>query len=214
MLQRGHNAQPIFVDDEDRVAFLELLRVTAASEVVAVHGYALLDNEVQLLVTPASVEALSRTMQGVARRHGARFNRRHGHAGTLWAGRFRASVVDPDSWVGVCLRYIETAHARAGVLDAALRWSSATHHAGMRREPLITEHVAYWSLGNTPFEREAAWRELLEQPLALTQVSALQAALRSGWPIGGDAFRDTLACISSRRLVPRRPGRPRKVICP
>jgi putative transposase len=174
-----------------------------------VHGYALLDNEVQLLVTPASAEGLSRAMQALARRHGARFNQRHRHTGTLWSGRFRASVVDPDRWVAICLRYIETAHIRAGAPDSQRRWSSAPHHLGMRRDPLVHEHAAYWSLGNTPFDREAAWATLLECPLAPRETAAVEAALRSGWPLGGEPFRTELARRIVRRLTPLPAGRPR-----
>jgi putative transposase len=213
LLQRGHNRQPVFLDDEDRAAFLALLRDLAAMERVAVHGYALLDSEVHLLVTPAGAEGLSRMMQALGRRHGARFNRRHGRAGTLWSGRFRASVVDPDGWVARCLCFIETEAARSGAAGGVDRfaWSSALHHLGERRDTLITEHLAYWSLGNTPFEREGAWRATLERSLTSSEIAAIRSAVERGVPLGSQSFRRGLAERLDRPLEPRAVGRPRRI---
>jgi putative transposase len=180
---------------------------------IAVHGYALLDNEVQLLLTPETAEDLSRTMQALSHRHGTRFNLRYGHTGTVWAGRFRASVVDPNGWVAVCLRYIETARARAHIAQPAL-WSSAEHHLGGSCDSWIREHEGYWSLGNTPFDREVAWRSQLEMPLTVAELNAVEAAARGGWAIGSEQFRMNLSRQVSRRLGPGLPGRPRKISVP
>lgn len=207
VLQIAHGARPAFADDVDRAAFVALLGEAASRHRVALHGYALLDHEVHLLATPPSAESLSRFMQSLARRYGAGYNRRHRHLGTVWAGRFRASVVDPDGWVLRCLRWLE----RQAPPD--WRWSSARHHLGVHRDPLIHEHRAYWSLGNTPFEREAAWARELEKAPAL-EAGELLRAIRGGWPIGSEHFRSALASTAGRRVAPRRAGRPRSNVSP
>ena len=206
VLQRGHNAQPVFVDDDDRASFLALLRHAAAAEQVAVHGYVLLDNEVQLLVTPPQATSLSRLMQAVARRYGACFNRRHRRAGTLWSGRFRASIVEPASWVLRCLCCIEG--ATEGV--ATLPWSSAPHHLGSRRDAMLSEHADYWSLGNTPFERELAWRRCLERGLTVSDRAAIMRAIVSSAVLGGPTFRLQIGAETGRNLAVRPVGRPPK----
>ena len=207
--QRGHNSQSVFIDDEDREAFLAVLRGVAQGAGVAVHGYVLLDNEVQLLVTPSSAEGLSKLMQAVSRRHGVRFNQRHGRLGTLWSGRFRASVVDPDEWFIRCLCFIETMPALSRGVDA-VAWSSAAHHIGERRDSLIADHLAYWSLGNTPFEREEAWRRRLAQPLTEEERRKILAAVRRGVPIGSDRFLARLSETVARPVISRPVGRPRR----
>ena len=93
LVQRGHNAQPVFVDDEDRRLYLTALRDALRAHAVLLHAYALLDDAVQLLLRPPSEPALSRMVQAVGRRYVAGFNRRHGRSGTIWEGRFRAGVV-------------------------------------------------------------------------------------------------------------------------
>lgn len=212
VLLRGHNAQPVFIDDDDRASLLAMTREQAAAERVSVHGYALLSNEIQFLLTPRQASGLSRFVQVLARRHGARFNRRHRREGTLWSGRFRASVVDPDGWVLRCLHYIETAAERAGEPDAAGRWSSRPHHLGERRDALIEEHSTYWRQGNTPFEREAAWRSRLERALTSRELSMIRGASDRGWVLGGELFLTTVGAVVQRPLRPRPAGRPTRSV--
>lgn len=208
----GHSAQPVFVDDEDRRQFLAALRESALMQSVAVHAYVLLDDQVHLLLTPAAADALGALMQGLGRRYGAGFNRRHGRRGSLWAGRFRATVVQPGAPLLDAMLFIDHHPVRSGLAAAAPDhpWCSARHHLGRLRDPLITECSAWWALGNTPFEREAAYRRLLTDGLAPARASALAEAARKGWPIGDDAFLAALARQSARPLQPRPRGRPRK----
>jgi putative transposase len=208
----GHGAQPVFADEEDRRLFLAALRESALQHRVAVHAYVLLADHVHLLVTPATDGALGALMQGLGRRYGAAFNRRHGRRGTLWAGRFRTAVVQPGAPLLEAMLFIDHHAVRSGVVASAAdpAWCSAGHHLGLRRDPLITESSAWWALGNTPFEREATYRRQLEEGLAPPRVAALADAGRKGWAIGDAAFLAGLAQQVERPVQPRPRGRPPK----
>jgi putative transposase len=212
IIQRGNNRQAIFVDDKDRQHFLANLRECALTHEVAIHAYVLMDNHVHLLATPQQVDGLSRMMQSLGRRYVGWFNHRHGRSGTLWEGRFRAALIEGERHLLACARYIELNPLRAGMLMEAgsFAWSSCAHHLGRRRDPLVTEHPMYWALGNTPFEREAAYRELLEQGLSDEEVKALTASVLKGWPLGSAGFLQGLATQVDRPMAPRSRGRPRK----
>lgn len=212
VMQRGHDGRPVFIDTHDRQAFLEALKQAADAQRVTIHGYALLDAEVHLLVTPEAAHGLSRMMQMLGRRYGQSFNRVHGRRGTLWEGRFRAAPVEPEPWVRLALAWLEQAPVAAGLAarPADYPWSSAAHHLGLRRDPLLADHAAYWQLGNTPFEREAAWRAILEQPIEAQQGARLVSAVRRGRPVGSDAFVARLASVVRRPVVPRPRGRPKR----
>src|SRR5690349_1780157 len=83
----GTDGQVLFVDDEDRRRFmLALLECSRACE-VAVHAYSLLDEQVQMLATPANTSSLQRFMQRLGRKYVGAFNMRHGRAGALWGRR-------------------------------------------------------------------------------------------------------------------------------
>jgi len=212
LVQRGSNAQPVFVDHQDRESYLELLREAAASNDVAIHAYALTDSEAILLATPHDAAGLSRLMQALGRRYVARFNRRHGRSGTLWDGRFRASVIEAERHLRECICFVELAPLRAGLAREVheYRWSSARHHLGAASDALVTDHPSYWSMGNTPFEREAAHRQLLERGLAAEEIRAIADAMLKGWALGSDRFAAELEERGCRRVRPGRRGRPRR----
>ena len=219
VLQRGHNGSPIFVDADDRQAYLLILKESIAAAGIALHAYALGDTEVRLLVTPSEADGVGRLMQAVGRRYVAGFNRRHGRSGTLWSGRFRSTVVD-DTHVIDCIRHVEThgdAASRVQVSQVPQgstsdAWTSASHHAGSRASPLIKEHPRFWTLGNTPFDREAQYRRLLAESLDPALATAIDEAVEKGWPLGSVEFSRQLAAETARRLHPLKAGRPRVVV--
>jgi putative transposase len=210
VLLRGHNGQAAFADDTDRAAFVELLREPAARQGVAIHAYALLASEVHLLVTPAEPESLARLMQSIGRRYVALFNRRHARRGTLWDGRFRTSLLDSPTLLLPAMLHIEALPARAGLVDAApdWPWSSAAHHSGRRRDPLVGDHALYWRLGNTPFEREQAHTLALHEEQQRAEDARFGAAVAKGLALGPAGFVHRMAESLGRPLTPRARGRP------
>lgn len=216
VILRGNNRQAIFYSDHDREHLLQTLKDVARQYRVAVHGYVLMDNHLHLLVTPPSPDALSRMMQSLGRRYVGWFNAHHERSGTLWEGRFRAGLIEGERHLIACLRYIELNPVRAGlcVEPADWPWSSARHHLGLDRSALITEHEMYWRLGNTPFDREHAYRELLAAGVVSTEQAQFTEAVLRGRPVGSDAFLGPLAVERPEVIVRRPRGRPRKVTNP
>lgn len=210
LVQRGHNAQPVFVDDDDRRHYLTALRDALRAHAVVLHAYALLDDAVQLLLRPPSEAALSRMVQAVGRRYVAGFNRRHGRSGTIWEGRFRAGVVEQGQPTLQALLLIDALSSRHGQAPSpqASRWSSAPHRLGLSRDPLLNDPPEYWQLGNTPFEREAAYAALLAQGLDEAVVRRIEHAAANGWALGSAQFLAALAQQSGRPVRPRAKGRP------
>jgi putative transposase len=207
---RGHNGQAVFVDDVDRAAFVDVLREPAARLGVAIHAYALLAVEVHLLVTPAEAESLGRLMQSIGRRYGLRFNRRHGRQGALWDGRFRTSLVDARSLLLPAMLHIESLPVRTGLTVSApdWGWSSAAHHAGRRRDALITNHPLYWRLGNTPFDREQAHTLALAEHQQADEDARFGLAVAQARAVGPASFVARMAETLGRTLGPRPRGRP------
>lgn len=204
--------QALFRDDQDRSRFIDALRESARQQQAAIHAYALLDDETWLLATPADATALGRLVQGLGRRYVAAFNRRHGRSGALWAGRFHAAVVQPGALARVVVLAVDSLPVRRGLVAHAADfvWSSAHHHLGALRDPVVTVERSYWDLGNTPFEREASYRRLLEDGLDSADWRRAEAAARTGWALGDKSFLDELALSAGRSVVARPRGRPRR----
>jgi putative transposase len=210
VLQRGVSGQSLFCDDADHAAFLAWLREGSRRFSVAIHAYALMPQAVQLLATPTDGEGFGRMMQWIGRHYVPWFNRRHGRSGTLWSGRFKATVLDANGYLLPCSIFVERMPAVHGLTDDPVnyRWSSCAHHANGVPDPMVTDHPLYWSLGNTPFEREAAYRDLLDKALNDEMGKLMQAATERAWAIGPKTFVDKLEKQMHRPVVPRRRGRP------
>jgi putative transposase len=212
VIQRGNDNQRIFRDDEDHERFLGWLKECARFYKVAVHAYVLMPSYVIVLATPLDEDGLALMMQKVGRYYVPWFNHKYARSGTLFQGRFRTAIVDAAHYLLACSRHIELApvreHLARGPLD--YRWSSHAHHAGARSDALITDHMLYWGLGNTPFQREAAYTALVEQGQTSEESALIETALAKGSPVGGHAFKLELERKTKRRILPAKRGRPAK----
>ena len=213
IIQRGNDNQLIFRDDDDHARFLGWLKECARFYKVAVHAYVLMPDHAVILATPTDEAGLALMMQKVGRYYVPWFNSRHGRTGTLFQGRFRTAIVDAAHYLLACTRYLELAPVQAGIVAAPYdyRWSSYAHHAGIRPDPLITEHMLYWGLGNTPFQREAAYIEFVQQGYGSDEGGLISTALGKGWPVGSHAFKAELEVKTKRQILPAKRGRPFKV---
>ncbi|OWW20323.1 transposase [Noviherbaspirillum denitrificans] len=213
IIQTGNDRQAIFREAEDYTAFLAWLREAAKQFKVAIHAYVLLPNHVHLLVSPSDDTGMGRMMQWVGRHYVPYYNARYKRTGTLWQGRYRATVIDASQYFLLCSRYIESHPVRAGLVSAAedYPWSSIAHHIGVRPDPLITDHSVYWALGNTPFDREAGYKALLDLGVSQREADAITQATLKGWPLGSDGFKAALAKKVARRVEPAKRGRPAKL---
>ena len=211
VLQRGNNRQPVFLRPEDYHFYLDCLRMAAREHDLAVHAYGLRPNHIHLLATPKTADSLSLTMQAVGRRYARYFNRVCGRTGTLWEGRFRSAVLDPQTWVLPAMLYVEGNALRAGDTASPEQdpWTSYRHHVGIAPSQIVSDHSAYWALGNTPFERQSRYQGLSAEGLSGQTLSRLRQHAHSGWPLGDTAFLAGLERIGERRIRPLPKGRPR-----
>jgi putative transposase len=210
IIQRGNDRQLIFRDAADHLFFLDRLREGSRQFKVAIHAYVLMSNHLHLLATPSDEQGLSKMMQWIGRHYVPYFNHKYERTGTLWQGRYRATVIDSERYLMMCSRYIELNPVRAGIAQTVgdYPWSSYQHHVGIKSDPIVTDHPLYWSLGNTPFDREAAYKKLIEQGVSEQDVRLLSEATLKGWPLGSDQFKLALERQTQRRVRPSKRGRP------
>lgn len=213
VIQSGNDGQLIFREPEDYARYLGWLKGSAKEYKVATHAYVLLPDSLHLLITPAGEEGLAQAMQRVGRYYVPWFNAKYGRSGSLFQGRFKTSVIEAAPYFLQCSQYIESSPVRAQLADDALAypWSSYAHHAGVKPDPVITDHALYWALGNTPFQREAAYKDLAERPLTAAQLEAIEKGVLKGWPLGSEAFKLELQKKAKRQVLPAKRGRPFKV---
>lgn len=214
--QAGINGGSIFEDDSDCLSWVSMLSRLTQRHGVALHAWLLLPQRFHLLVTPTEATGLSLMMQDLARDYGRHFNAKHGRSGTLWAGRFRSSILEPESHGLACMLMMDALPVRLGLVETAAdyAWSSHRQLIGGQSPsafPDLRPTTFVWQLGNTPFAREEAYRRLVgAQPLA-ERDKELQAALEGGWALGSSDFLVELSRLTARRLARSKPGRPRSI---
>lgn len=210
ILQRGNNRQPIFADREDYETMLALLVDNAPRHGIAVHAYVLMGNHFHLLATPSTAEGLPQWMQAVGRRYVQYFNRRHGRTGTLWEGRYRCAILEPERYLLPAMVYLDWNPVRAALVaqPADYPWSSHAHWVGLRNDRLLTPHAQYWALGNTPFAREAAYAQRVQAGIGSAEQQALTDSALGGWALGTPEFVEALQQRTPRRVARGRAGRP------
>lgn len=210
VIQRGNDRQPIFREEADYQRFLVWLKESARFYEVAIHAYVLMPNHLHLLVTPADATGLALTMQKVGRFYVPWFNNKYDRSGGLFEGRFRTSLIDTERYFLVCSSYIELNPVRAHLAPTPgdYPWSSYAHHAGVRSDSLVTDHALYWGLGNTPFQREAAYMQLVQQGLSQEETDFVTTSVLKNQPLGSDDFKADLERKTKRQILPAKRGRP------
>jgi putative transposase len=210
VIQHGNNRQRICLDGADFKALKDVLGECAQRYRVAVHAFVLMDNHFHLLATPPTDEALPKMMQALGRSYVRYFNGRYQRTGTLWEGRYKSTLIEADRYLLACMAYMDLNPVRAGLVSQArdYPWSSHGHYVGLQADKLIAPHPLVWSLGNTPFSREAAYAQLVQDGISPGQQVALTEAVLRGWVLGEPGFISELQKKTPRRLSKSRPGRP------
>ena len=210
VIQRGNNRGLIFASPADYQIMLALLADNAKKFEVAVHAYVLMTNHFHLLATPHDERGLPLMMQAVGRSYVRYFNDLHGRSGTLWEGRYRSTLIQTDSYLLVCMAYIDLNPVRAAMVlePADYPWSSHRHYAGVEPDRLVTPHALFWGLANTPFARESAYVDRVRQGVSQSQTDALTRSALSGWALGDSNFVAELQKKTERRVQAGAAGRP------
>jgi putative transposase len=212
IVQRGIDRQACFFTDRDRVQYLADLREIALKLGCAIHAYVLMTNHVHLLATPRAAGDVGRMMQALGRRYVRAVNDRYGRTGSLWEGRFKASLVESEGYLLACQRYIERNPVRAALVadPGEYAWSSYRANALGAPDPLLSSHPAYEALARDPAERCDAWRRMVAADGVPGEVDAIRFHLQRQQALGTDRFQQQVGAMLGRRAGPGRPGRPRK----
>jgi REP element-mobilizing transposase RayT len=111
----------IYLDDADRLDFLEVLADTVDTHALVCHAYCLMPTHYHLVVSTLRAN-VSRAVQQLNRRYAQRWNRRHGHVGHVFQGRFGAQIVQEERHFLTVCRYVLRNPVRAALVRAATQW--------------------------------------------------------------------------------------------
>jgi len=161
---RGNERKPIYKDDEDRTVFLDVLKLVNSRFNWIFHAYCLMNNHYHLVVeTPDS--NLSKGMRQLNGVYTQTFNRRHHRAGHVFQGRYKAIVIEKESYLLEVSRYVVLNPVRAKTVrkPEEWKWSSYRGTAGIEKpHPCLEPDWILGQFGSKGRQAEARYREFVE----------------------------------------------------
>ena len=183
---RGDRREAIYEDDEDRSRFLEVLAQVVADANWVCHAYCLMGNHYHLVIETPD-KNLSKGMRQLNGVYTQMSNRRHGRVGHLFQGRYKAILVDADSYLRELTRYVVLNPVRAGMVAEPAAWPWSSYRAtvgidalppwlvvdgllaqfGTQRAQAVQRYTAFVAEG---IGGESIWRHLNRQVVATEEL--------------------------------------------
>jgi len=212
VIVRGNNREPIFYREEDYRFYLEKVEQACKKHQCEVHAYVLMTNHIHLLLTPHTEQGIGKMIQMLGRYYVQYFNHVNHRTGTLWEGRYKATLIDSEHYLLTCYRYIELNPVRANMADhpSAYPWSSYGYNGLGQTDMVVTPHEEYLRLG-TEFEaRQLAYRALFKSHITENTLNEIREASNKAWVLGSCHFKQAIEQKLNRRTVPLARGGDRK----
>jgi REP-associated tyrosine transposase len=187
LLSRGNGHNDIYIDDKDRIGFLEAVGEMSERFAIDIFAYALMNNHYHILARTRRAN-LKKAMQWFGTTYTQRFNYRHFRSGHLFQGRYKSIIVENDAYLLQLSYYIHRNPLRAGIVRrlADYRWSSYKVYAYGRKTPewLSTDLIFSQFEGSQDFRR--SYREKVQK--YATEEKGLFEDLRHGLILGTKQF--------------------------
>ena len=213
VIVRGNNRMPIFCADADYRFYLEKLKQACDKHDCDIHAYVLMTNHVHLLMTPQTEWGIGKVMQMLGRYYVQYFNHTYGRSGTLWDGRYKATLIDSERYLLTCYRYIELNPVRAeDMVDhpSEYPWSSYRYNALGQSDGLVVPHPEYLWLGKDEKVRQQAYRALFKTHIGERTLAEIRESTNKAWVLGSRHFKEQIEQLANRPIAPKGRGGDRK----
>jgi putative transposase len=202
--QRGNGRQNVFISDEDRQLYLDLLRRHAERYDLRIWAYCLMPNHVHLVAVPDRINSLARVMGRTHAEYARYFNLKRRRSGHLWEGRYFSCPLE-DLHLRRAMAYVERNPVRAALVSEAAdyRWSSAPLHVRGQEDGWLDCTAWRQQYDGTQ------WLHVLRTSVEDQAFSVRRReSTRRGRVMSSPAFADRLGKLVGRELRAKPAGRP------
>lgn len=205
---RGNNKQNIFYRGKDKLYYLSLLRKLKNENRITIYHYCLMNNHVHLIVQLSAQSTLSRFMKQVNLSYFNYYKKNYAYCGHLWQGRFKSNIINTNSYLLQCGKYIELNPVRAGIVSSPeeYRFSSYNFYTKGRYDSILAPDPAFLGLSTSIEARRKHYIEfVVDSSLINTEKLKKQLFIGNGEFIR--RFEKSYNIIN----VKLKRGRPRKI---
>ncbi len=205
IMSRSNNKQIIFNNDSDKLRYYSLLLNLKNENKVDILHYCIMDNHTHLIIMPNTQTKLARFMKQVNLSYSNYFQKQNNYCGHLWQGRFKSNIIDSDTYLLQCGKYIELNPVRAGIVCSPqdYKFSSYSYYAVGADDKLITPSPAYLNLSESPDKRRNIYIDFVVNKEIINTEKLNKQKF-----IGSNDFIQRLQKIYTTKVMPRKRGRP------
>ena len=203
VINRGNGGQPVFHENRDYQAFVDLVKKAKRVFGVKLFAYCLMPDHFHMIVLPGKAEHLSKWMQWIMTSYVRRYHHDYGTNGHLWQGRFKSFIVQQDEHLITLMRYVEANPERAGLVNTSKEWYWSSHREtlGKRLRTVIDE---------LPIGLPKAWESCVHTMLTESDLQRIRESVNRQSPYGTPIWVTTLCRELGIESTIRPRGRPKK----
>lgn len=153
---RGNNKQNIFHSDNDKLRYYTLLMQLKEENRISIFHYCLMDNHIHLVFYLKHESTLSKFMKQLNLTYFHYYRKTYSYFGHFWQDRFKSNIIEMDSYLLQCGKYIELNCVRAGIVNhpEEYRFSSYNFYAYGQEDVLLIPSPAYLGLSDSVISRQ------------------------------------------------------------
>lgn len=191
VILRGNAGQAVFIDDADRYRYFLLLQEATARFACRIHAFCCMSNHIHIAI---QVDAfpLSRIMQNISLRYTTWINKKYRRSGHVFQGRYKAILIDADSYLLELVRYIHLNPVRAGMVSEPTDYPWSGHHSyiGNEKLPWLTTEWVLSQFSAEILRARKGYYEFVLAGMSESRRGKFHSGTLEGRILGNDCFAD------------------------
>ena len=199
VMMRGNVGSDIFFSPADRTRFMLLMQEGVERYGHRIHAFCLMSNHVHLLIQVGTTP-LANIIQNLGFRYTRYVNRQRGEVGHLFQGRYKAILVDADSYLLELARYIHLNPVRAGICKRAedFEWSSQQAYMGIVTIPWLHTETILARFSPDESKARPLMLDYIEQGMGEARRAEFHQGSHLGQILGDDNFAERAIHVSGQ----------------
>ena len=191
VILRGNAGQSVFIDDSDRYRYYLLMQEATVKFGCRIHAFCCMTNHIHIVLQVGTLP-LSRIMQNLTLRYTAWINKKYRRTGHVFQGRYKAILLDADSYLLELVRYIHLNPVRAGIVSqpADYPWNGHLSYLGKEVIPWLTTELVLSQFSAEISQARKSYYEFVLAGMGESRRTEFHTGSLEGRILGDDRFAD------------------------